>query len=397
MTEMVKAFVGARIHDGQQLHENHALVVNRDGNLSIVPRDELPSACLTEALQGGLITPGFVDLQVNGGGGVMFNDDQSVDALRTIAQAHATTGTVALLPTLITDTPERTRSAIDAVERAISEQVSGIVGIHLEGPHLSVARKGAHDPKLVRPMENTDLEVLLKAADRLPNVMVTVAPENVTNAQIRSMADAGIAVSLGHTDADFDTCMAAFDAGARCVTHLFNAMSQMGNREPGLVGATLAREDIYAGMIADGIHVHPNMIRIALAAKLCPEKIFLVTDAMATVGSKIDGFSLNGRDVFRKDRRLTLADGTLAGADLEMPGALSVMVGPVGEDITRAVARATSTPAQLLREPNGLGGLSDTSPTAIYLYDDLSNPVSLQLDDVRDAGKEQTASFANAR
>lgn len=386
MTDMVKAFVGARIHDGQRLYENQALVAHRDGTLSIKTPGELPAACMTEILQGGLITPGFVDLQVNGGGGVMFNDDQPVDTLRTIAKAHATTGTVALLPTLITDTPDRTRAAIDAVERAISQKVGGIVGIHLEGPHLSVTRKGAHDPSLIRPMEDADLKMLLRAADRLPNVMATVAPENVTNAQIRSMADAGIVVSLGHTDAGFETCMAAFDAGARCVTHLFNAMSQMGNREPGLVGAALTREDVYAGLIADGIHVHPEVIRIALAAKRRPDQVFLVTDAMATAGSQIDRFSLNGRDVFRKDHRLTLADGTLAGADLEMPGALSVMTGAVGEDIAKAVARVTSTPAQLLREPDGLGRLSNTSQTVIYLKNDFSNPVSLQFGDVPTEG-----------
>lgn len=397
MTDIAKAFVGAQIHDGQSLHENHALAVHRDGNLSIKTSDELPPDCGTETLQGGLIIPGFVDLQVNGGGGLMFNDEQSVDALRTIAEAHATTGTVALLPTLITDTTDRTRAAIDAVEHAIAAKVSGIVGIHLEGPHLSVARKGAHDPRLVRSMEDSDLKVLLSAADRLPNVMVTVAPENVTNVQIKSMADAGIVVSLGHTDADFETCMAAFDAGARCVTHLFNAMSQMGNREPGLIGAALTREDVYAGLIADSIHVHPSMIRIALAAKRRPERIFLVTDAMATAGSQIDGFSLNGRDVFRKDNRLTLSDGTLAGADLEMTDALSIMVDSVGEDIAKTVSRATSTPAQLLHEPNGLGRLSDTSQSVIYLDSDLSNPTSLRVDERPHTKNETQISFENIR
>ena len=355
MSNLVKAFVGARIHDGQTLFENHALVVNCAGDLSIQPHEALPQSCPRKMLGGGLITPGFVDLQVNGGGGVMFNDDQSVEALRLIAQAHAKTGTVALLPTLITDTPDRTRAAIEAVEQAIAERVTGIIGIHLEGPHLSTARKGAHDPNLIRPMDDNDLKLLLNAADRLPNVMVTVAPESTTHDQIRAMVDAGIVVSLGHTDCDFATCMAAFDAGARCVTHLFNAMSQMGNREPGLVGAALTRDDVFAGLIADGIHVHPNMIRIALAAKPCSDKIFLVSDAMATAGSGIETFSINGRDVYRKDRRLTLADGTLAGADLELLRALSVMVTDAGDDMAKSIARATSTPSKLLREPMGLG------------------------------------------
>ena len=179
----------------------------------------------------------------------MFNHAPSVETLRVIAQAHRSLGTVALLPTLITDTPAQTRAAIDAVEKAITEDVLGIIGIHLEGPHLSVARKGAHDAALIRPMEAQDLELICDAARRLPNVMVTVAPENVTTAQISAMSAAGVIVSLGHTDANFETCISAFDAGATCVTHLFNAMSQLGSRTPGLVGAALAREHVYACLL----------------------------------------------------------------------------------------------------------------------------------------------------
>ena len=221
MSSIAKAYVGARIHDGVSIHNDHALAIHADGSRSLIARRDVPDDCLLENLPGGIIAPGYVDLQVNGGGGVMFNDDQSVDTLRTIAEAHASIGTAALLPTLITDTADRTKSAIAAVKQAISEQVAGIVGIHLEGPHLSVARKGAHDPALIRPMTDADLAIVLDAAESLPNVMMTVAPESATNAQIRQMSDAGVIVSLGHTDADFDTCMAAFDAGASCVTHLF--------------------------------------------------------------------------------------------------------------------------------------------------------------------------------
>lgn len=367
MSRIAKAYVGAQIHDGQTLHENSALVIGEDQSVSVQPRQALPPNCPMQTLNGGLITPGFVDLQVNGGGGVMFNDDQSVATLRIIAEAHAMTGTQAFLPTLITDTPDRTRAAISAVEAAIAEKVNGIIGIHLEGPHLSVARKGAHDPQLIRPMTDTDLALMLDAAARLPNVMVTVAPENTTLAQIKTMADAGIVVSLGHTDADLATCHAAFDAGARCVTHLFNAMSQLGNREPGLVGATLERGDIYAGLIADGIHLHPTTIRLALAAKPQSERVFLVTDAMATASSSIESFTLNGREVFRKKNRLTLADGTLAGADLSMPRAVSVMMCDVGESSLQAVARATSTPTSLLRESNGLGRIGSATRAANYI------------------------------
>jgi len=377
MSDIVKAFVGAKIHDGQSLHDGHALLLRSDDSLSVVPRASLPDACPTQYLQGGTISPGFVDLQVNGGGGVMFNDDQSVATLRKIADAHLGTGTAAILPTLITDTPERTTSAIDAVAEAIAQKVKGVVGIHLEGPHLSIARKGAHDPQLIRPMTDDDLVVLLKAADHIPNVVVTVAPENTTFAQIKTMADAGIVVSLGHTDADFETCMQAFAVGARCVTHLFNAMSQIGSRAPGLVGAALARDDIYAGLIADSIHVHPSAIRVALAARQKSDRIFLVTDAMATAGSQIDRFVLNGRDVFRADHRLTLSDGTLAGADLAMPRAIKVMTTQAGDTIARAICRATTMPTELLREPGSLGRFDRGLESVVYFDETLTQATPL--------------------
>lgn len=373
MSTISKAYIGARIHDGIDLHDAHAFIVKKNGTRGIIKHRDLPTDCPTEELCGGIIAPGFVDLQINGGGGVMFNDDQSVGALRKIAAAHASIGTAAVLPTLITDTPERTKSAIAGVEKAIAEGIEGVVGIHLEGPHLSVARKGAHDSSLIRTMDEDDLAIILSATERLPNVMITVAPETTTNAQIRTMSNAGAIVSLGHTNADFDTCMAAFDAGARCVTHLFNAMSQLVNREPGLVGATLARDDIHAGLIADGIHVHPATMRLALAAASNNKRIMLVTDAMATAGSPIDSFILNGRQVLRKEQRLTLKDGTLAGADLEMGQALNILVNTVGDPLGDAIRRATGTPFSLLSGFSEVRPLFETRLTAIYLRDDFTS------------------------
>ena len=372
MSTIARTYVGARIHDGFNIHEDHALVLHSDRSRRIIARQSVPPGWPVETLSGGIIAPGYVDLQINGGGGVMFNDDQSIETLRTIAAAHASIGSAVVLPTLITDKPERTKAAIDAVEDAIAEKVQGIAGIHLEGPHLSVARKGAHDPSLIRPMSDDDMAVVLAAAERLPNVLITVAPENTTHAQIRAMSDAGVIVSLGHTDADFETCMAAFDAGARCATHLFNAMSQLGNREPGLVGATLVREDIYAGLIADGVHVHPATIRIALAASGNNEGIMLVTDAMAAAGSQISEFVLNGRKVIRKDQRLTLESGTLAGADLEMTQAVSTMVSAVGDTASQAIRRATGTPLSLLRGFDTASPLLNPALFVNHLSDDLS-------------------------
>lgn len=365
MSEIVKAYTGADIHDGHKLHRGAVLALLQDGSRRILALQDVSPGCVTETFDGGVLMPGFVDLQVNGGGGVMLNDAPNLTTLRRMAEAHRATGVAGFLPTLITDAPDRTAAAIEAVALAINEAVPGIIGLHLEGPHLSVARKGAHDAALIRPMEAADHALILRAAARLPNLMVTIAPENVTCAQISAMAEAGVIASLGHTDADYETCMAAFDAGARCVTHLFNAMSQMGNRAPGLVGATLARADVHAGLIADGIHVHPASMRNALAAK--GEGIFLVSDAMATAGSDIDRFTLNEREVFRKDGRLTLADGTLAGADLEMGRAVQTLVQSVGVPLEQALAQATSGPVALLRHKGDLGRIE--APGVLLHYD----------------------------
>lgn len=361
------AYTGAAIFDGAQLHVGKALLVDGRRVDAIADAGALPASASVQSLNGGTILPGFVDLQVNGGGGVMFNHETTAAGVARIAAAHASTGTAALLPTLITDTPERTRAAVDAVETAIASGVPGILGIHLEGPHLSVARKGAHDPALIRPMEDADEAFLIEAAGRLPNIMVTVAPESVTPDQITRLAQAGIIVSLGHSDCSHAEAMAAFAAGARCVTHLFNAMSQLGSREPGLLGAALGSPSIHAGLISDGIHVHTHSMKVALAAS---PNLFLVTDAMSTVGSDITEFHLNGRRVLRENGRLTLEDGTLAGADLEFSTALSVLIDDVKIDPARAFAMATSGPAEVLNSAQGFGRLTPGATGPVIHLDD---------------------------
>jgi N-acetylglucosamine-6-phosphate deacetylase len=370
MTAAMTALTGAQIFDGTTRHVGHALLLDGARVAGLVPETDLPAGARVVALEGGLLCPGFVDLQVNGGGGVLFNDEQSVDALRVIAEAHAGLGATSILPTLITDVPERTIRAIEAVAAAVAERVPGIVGLHLEGPHLSRQRKGAHDPALIRPMDETDLAVLLDAAQVLPVLKVTVAPETVTPDQIRRLNAAGVLVSLGHSDADYETCAAAAAAGARCVTHLFNAMSQLGNREPGLVGAALGIGALSAGLIADGVHVHPQSVRAAMAAKRGPGQIFLVSDAMSVAGLDQSEFRLNGRRVLRRDGRLTLEDGTLAGADLDLLTAVGNLVrwGIVSEDV--ALSMATSVPATLHRGFGLIGRLAPDAPADILHLSD---------------------------
>lgn len=356
MKEPRFALRGADIFDGMTRISGHALVLEGAVIAAIVPEAQIADVDVID-LDGGTLCPGFVDLQVNGGGGLLFNDDQSVATLMAMAKAHARLGATSILPTLITDTPERTARAIDAVVAAIAEGVEGIIGLHLEGPHLSIPRKGAHDAALIRAMDDADMARLLDAAKRLPILKITVAPENVTPDQIATLSAAGILVSLGHSDATFATCEAAAQAGASCVTHLFNAMSQLSNREPGLVGAALTLGGLSAGLIADGIHVHPATVRAALAAKKGPGQMFLVSDAMAVAGSGATEFELNGRRVIRVGNRLTLEDGTLAGADLDLLTAVRNLEAWGAASRDEALMMATSIPAALCRDTAGLGRL----------------------------------------
>jgi N-acetylglucosamine-6-phosphate deacetylase len=352
------AIRGATIFDGETWHERSALVI-RDGSVdSVVADDAVPGGLRVEETGGGLLAPGFVDVQVNGGGGVMFNDRPDAETIRTICRAHAPFGTTALLPTLITDTPEITAQAIAAGADAARQKIPGFLGLHLEGPHLSIARKGAHDPALIRPMAGADLAALIAARGKMPVLLTTVAPESVTSAQIAALTGNGVVVSLGHSDATRHTAAAAAEAGASMITHLFNAMSQIGNREPGLVGAALDSGALSCGLIADGIHVDPAAIGIALRAKKGPGKIFLVTDAMATIGTDMTSFTLNGRTIRRENGRLTLEDGTLAGADLDMISAVRFMHRTIGLELSEALRMAGLYPAASVGQGGRYGRLA---------------------------------------
>ncbi|KQY12595.1 N-acetylglucosamine-6-phosphate deacetylase [Rhizobium sp. Root482] len=339
------AITGARIFDGEHWHEGQALLVNGGTIAAIMAPSDLPPGMETVDAGGLLLVPGFIDLQVNGGGGVMLNDRRDVEGIRAICAAHAKFGTTALLPTLITDTFDIRAETIAAGRQAKMEAVPGFLGLHLEGPHLSVARKGAHDPALIRPMDQADLEALLACAGIFDAMMITVAPENTTVDQVRTLAEASFIVSIGHTDAGYGTVSAYAKAGARTVTHLFNAMSPLGHREPGVVGAALDIGSLHAGLIVDGFHVDPISMGVALRAKRGPGRIFIVTDAMSPIGSDQTSFRLNGREIYRKDGRLTLADGTLAGADIDMLSSVRSAHQTLGLPLEEALRMASAYPA----------------------------------------------------
>ncbi len=365
------AIAGARIFDGQDWFDDAALLLEFGQVTAIVPSSAIPAHSERVQLDGGMVVPGFIDLQVNGGGGVLFNNDPSVGAIRTICAAHAQFGTTALLPTLITDTVAVNIAAIAAGKAAYEQRIPGFIGLHLEGPHLSIARKGTHDPALIRPMDDADLARLIAARNEVPNLLCTVAAETVTPQQIAALAAAGIIVSIGHSDASTDTTASAFAAGATMATHLFNAMSQLGNREPGVVGAVLASDTVYAGLIADGIHVHPASIDIALRAKRGPGRIFLVTDSMSQTGTDLTSFTLNGRTITRSGGALRLADGTLAGADLDMIDAVEFMHTRIGLPFEETIRMASLYPAEAIGQASNRGFLGpDSTASFVHLSTD---------------------------
>ncbi|GLS86183.1 N-acetylglucosamine-6-phosphate deacetylase [Cypionkella aquatica] len=335
---------GAQVFDGENLLSGHVVVIEA-GEIVAVQPDSPDLIGDRVTLSGGTLAPAFLDLQVNGGGGLMVDGSTDLAALQRICAAHISLGCAGILPTLITDTPAATAQVIAAGIAATRAKTPGFLGLHLEGPHLDPRRHGAHDPALIRPMTAQDVAQLCAAAAALPALMLTLAPENASPAQIAALTAAGVVVSLGHSDCSYTVARGAMDAGAHCATHLFNAMSQIGNREPGLVGAVLSQNHA-AGLIADGIHVSPAVLQIALAAKA--SGLFLVSDCMAFAGSDLQEITLNGRLVRRHGGRLTLQDGTLAGADLSLAQAVQVMVETVGIAPARALAMATSIPAQVI-------------------------------------------------
>ncbi len=306
-----------------------------------------PAGITAHALPPGtVLAPGFIDLQVNGGAGVLFNDAPSVEGLRSIAAAHLRDGTTAILPTLISGERPVIRQAIAAVRAALALGIGGIAGIHIEGPFISRARRGIH-PESAIIVPTPDDIVWLSEEFPGPRLM-TVAPEVVRPSQIAALAGAGYIVFLGHTDASCEAATEALDAGAAGFTHLFNAMSQFGSRTPGVVGAALASDTAVASIIADGHHAHPAAVRAAWRA-LGPTRLCLISDAMPSVGATHGGgFILSGRAISLVDGKLTDAAGTLAGAHLTMRGAVQGAVRLAGIPLTDALRMATVTPAAII-------------------------------------------------
>lgn len=296
-------------------------------------------------LAGGALVPGYIDLQVNGGGGVLFNDEPTPSGISTIARAHARFGSTAILPTLISALPEVIAAGLDAVDEAIAAKVPGCIGIHVEGPVLSRSRKGIHSESNLRLLDDTLIELLTRP--RSGRVLFTVAPEYLAADQARALIEAGVILSIGHSDADYDQTREAFAMGATGVTHLFNAMSGLHHRAPGMVGAALENTDVWCGLIVDGFHFHPALLRIALRTRPL-DRFVLVTDAMSCVGSDITQFELEGSTIYVRDGRCIDAQGTLAGAALDMGSAVRNAIEMGGISLGQAVDMASRSPAAFL-------------------------------------------------
>jgi N-acetylglucosamine-6-phosphate deacetylase len=358
---------GARIFDGERFRDDHAVVVEGKRIAAIVPYSERPRGAVRD-LGGGLLAPGYIDVQVNGGGGVLFNEDPTPEGIARIAAAHRNHGTVGLLPTLVTDAPQVMAAAIAAIREA-RHLTPATLGIHLEGPFLDPRRKGAHELRYIRDIEPDDVETIAEA--NCGAIMLTLAPNRVGTEIIAELAQRGVLVSLGHSEASYEVARAAVQVGARAFTHLFNAMSAPVGREPGMVGAALDLADAFVGLIADGHHVHEANLRIALAAKR-RDRFMLISDAMPPAAGGPDQFDLQGRRVTRADGSLRLDDGTLAGSALTMDEAVRYAVNVVGLDLGDALAMASRVPATFLRRDSELGRIAPGHlASLVHLDDDL--------------------------
>lgn len=346
------ALTGPCVFDGERFLHHHALILDGSRISALLPERELPADMPRERLPEGTLAPGFVDLQVNGGGGVLFNNAPSVDSLNRITQGHRCSGTTRLLPTTISDAEDNLEACVEAV-RSARQTNPGIVGVHIEGPFFSHYRRGVHREEYLRPLRDRDVDYLIDIVADLP-ILLTLAPEMTTRGQIERLVRAGVRVSAGHTDATQAQMAAAIAEGLSGFTHLYNAMRNMVGREPGVVGTALADQSTWAGIIVDGWHVHPESVRLAWQAKGAGH-LYLVSDAMATVGSQDPEFDLYGERIKRIDGRLVNGEGKLAGSAIGLMEAVRNTVEQVGLPLAEALRMASLYPATYFGLADQLG------------------------------------------
>ena len=363
---MTTALVNGKVFTGEHWVTNHAVIIDGEKIIALCAADNLPAGVTTIIdLQNQRLIPGLIDTQVNGGGGVLFNDSPSVETLRVMGKAHRKFGTTGFYPTLISDDLSVVKKSIAAVKQAIVEKVPGVLGIHLEGPFLNPERKGVHDASKFKIIDEAAFE-LLTSLD-VGKTLITIAPELTTPEMIARFVAAGIVVAAGHSAANYEQTNTALAAGLSSFTHLFNAMTPLTSREPGMVGAALENENSWCGIIVDGHHVHPSTLKIAHQAKAIG-KLVLVTDAMPSVGAIDKSFVLNGELIRCENGKLSTKSGTLAGSDLDMLTAVKNTVKLVGLGIDEAIRMASTYPAAMMGEST-LGSIKVGYTASMILID----------------------------
>jgi N-acetylglucosamine-6-phosphate deacetylase len=370
------------LFDGQNLLENRYITTENDLVM------EISGQCKHSNVEelDGLVCPGFIDVQVNGGGGMLLNNDPNIETLQCMAKAHTTFGTTSMLPTVITEEFSVMLAAGNAIAKGIATEISGIIGVHFEGPHLSLPKKGIHPEQHIRPI--SDQEIRLFCRKDLGQVLVTVAPENVSPDVIEELVSNGVHVCLGHSDADAETVTRALEAGATGFTHLFNAMSPLTSREPGMVGTALSDIDSYCGLIVDFHHVHKTACKLAIRTK-SPNKIMLVTDAMSHVGSDQTSLTYCDTQIVRTGDKLTVPDGTLAGSALDMASAVRNCHQQLDIPLVDALKMATSTPANYLGLSRQIGNLVSGAQANMLLLNDNLEVQSSWIKGRKEYSKEQ--------
>ena len=352
---MRHAIAAGAVFDGDRFLDDHSVIIEDDRIIRVLASADLPQHLETRKLEGGILAPGFVDIQVNGGGGVMLNNLPSRSTVDQMTSGHRPTGTTGMMPTLISDSREKQQAGIDAVREAQAAGNRSVLGVHIEGPFFDLHKRGTHKASMIRPPTAEDIDWLSSLTDL--NVIVTLAPEHALPGQIRQLAEAGVHVCAGHTNASYEQVKSAVAEGLKGFTHLFNAMSPLAAREPGTVGAALDCDDTWAGIIADGHHVDPASIRIAHRAK--PRgKLLLVTDAMATVGSDQPFFEIYGERIELSQGRLINGEGALAGSAIGMMDAVRIATTSVGLPLAESLRMAALYPATFLGLEQQLGRIT---------------------------------------
>lgn len=377
---MLKILQNARVFTSSNIITGNSVVIEDDKIIDITAtlKKNNNSSDQVIDLQGHLLTPGFIDSQVNGGNGILFNDQSDIQAIIQIGKAHRQYGTTGFLATLISDSDEIINSAISAAKTAHRIKVPGFLGLHLEGPYLNTIKRGVHSDKQVRAPSPQSLTTL-KALSNIGQSMVTIAPEIVGNEFIKTLSDSGIIVSIGHTNAPYQCVADAIANGARGFTHLYNAMSALNSREPGAVGAALADKNTWCAIIVDGHHVHPVALKIAIAAK-AESKVMLVTDAIHCVGAQGNTFTLAGQDIIRNNGKVTTTQGTLAGSDLDMASAVRNCVAMLDIPLEEALRMASLYPAQFLAIDDKYGKIAPGYQASLTLLNQQLNVVDTWID-----------------